>query len=173
MFSKDDLDRLITKEAAPAVTLLLPTHAAGREIRQDPIRLRRLADNPGCLDDAELHRRAYGVVETHLSPGRGAARDKLDQALNDGSGRATTGIAQIIPAARHGRVDKLLLAAEDHLWGKIEERAETILVQKSEEPAAEDLLDAAAEMLLKGRRVAMLPKEELPEHGAATALFRY
>lgn len=39
MFSKSDLDQLITEEAAPAVRLL-PTHVAGREIPQHPIRLR-------------------------------------------------------------------------------------------------------------------------------------
>lgn len=133
-----------------------------------------LLENPDSLGEAELHRRAYAVVAPQLTSGRAIERDRLDQALNDGSGRATTEIAQIIPAARDGRVDTLFLAAEDHVWGRIEERAESILVRKSDEPAAEDLLDdAAIATLLKGGRVEVLPKEEMPESGAAAAIFRY
>lgn len=44
MFNRGDLDRLIASDAYPAVTLLLPTHIAGRDVRQDPIRLRNLVD---------------------------------------------------------------------------------------------------------------------------------
>jgi hypothetical protein len=42
MFSRRDLDELVTIEAAPAAAVYLPTHRAGREIRQDPIRLKNL-----------------------------------------------------------------------------------------------------------------------------------
>src|SRR5579883_1833359 len=44
MLSRDDLDRLIANDRHPAVTILLPTHRAGREVRQDAIRLRNLLD---------------------------------------------------------------------------------------------------------------------------------
>ena len=42
MFSRSDLDELVAMDAQPAVSLYLPTHIAGREIRQDPIRLKNL-----------------------------------------------------------------------------------------------------------------------------------
>src|SRR5438105_15663998 len=42
MFSRIDLDELVAMDARPAVSLYLPTHVAGREIRQDPIRLKNL-----------------------------------------------------------------------------------------------------------------------------------
>jgi hypothetical protein len=42
MFSRSDLEELVAAEAQPAVSIYLPTHVAGREIRQDPIRLRNL-----------------------------------------------------------------------------------------------------------------------------------
>ncbi len=42
MFSSSDLDELVAVEARPAVSIYLPTHMAGREIRQDPIRLKNL-----------------------------------------------------------------------------------------------------------------------------------
>jgi len=42
MFSRSDLDDLVAMDAQPAVSLYLPTHLTGREIRQDPIRLKNL-----------------------------------------------------------------------------------------------------------------------------------
>jgi release factor family 3 len=42
MFSRSDLDELVAQESHPAVSIYLPTHVAGREIRQDPIRLKNL-----------------------------------------------------------------------------------------------------------------------------------
>ena len=42
MFSRSDFDELVTIDVQPAVSIYLPTHIAGREIRQDPIRLKNL-----------------------------------------------------------------------------------------------------------------------------------
>ena len=42
MFSSSDLDELVAVEARPAISLYIPTHVAGREIRQDPIRLKNM-----------------------------------------------------------------------------------------------------------------------------------
>ena len=42
MISRSDLDELVAMDARPAVSIHLPTHVAGREIRQDPIRLKNL-----------------------------------------------------------------------------------------------------------------------------------
>ena len=42
MFSRKDLDELLDCESSPAISLFLPTHTVGREIRQDPIRLKNL-----------------------------------------------------------------------------------------------------------------------------------
>ncbi len=42
MFSKSALDELVATEAQPTVSIYLPTHVAGREIGQDPIRLKNL-----------------------------------------------------------------------------------------------------------------------------------
>lgn len=42
MLTKDDLATLMTADATPAVSIFLPTHIAGREVRQDPIRLKVL-----------------------------------------------------------------------------------------------------------------------------------
>jgi hypothetical protein len=42
MFQRNDLDQLLAFDKRPAVSIYLPTHPAGREVRQDGIRLRKL-----------------------------------------------------------------------------------------------------------------------------------
>jgi hypothetical protein len=42
MFSRTDLEELVMMEVQPAISIFLQTHVAGREVRQDPIRLKNL-----------------------------------------------------------------------------------------------------------------------------------
>ena len=42
MFVRNDLDELVGCDKRPAVSIYMPTHSAGREVRQDAIRLRNL-----------------------------------------------------------------------------------------------------------------------------------
>jgi hypothetical protein len=42
MFLRNDLDQLLAFDKRPAVSIYFPTHPAGREVRQDAIRLRKL-----------------------------------------------------------------------------------------------------------------------------------
>ena len=42
MLLRNDLDELLAFDQSPAVSVYLPTHSAGREVRQDAIRLRNL-----------------------------------------------------------------------------------------------------------------------------------
>src|ERR1700738_3765936 len=58
MFSRSDLDEVAAMDARPAVSIFLPTHIAGREIRQDPIRLKNLLSS--AADRLPPHRRRPG-----------------------------------------------------------------------------------------------------------------
>jgi hypothetical protein len=75
MFTTEDLRALVTETASPAVSIFLPTHVKGREIRQDPVRLRKL------LDGAERALAARGMrsedARDMLMPGRALEQDAL------------------------------------------------------------------------------------------------
>jgi hypothetical protein len=47
MLFRNDLDELLAYDQYPAVSVYLPTHPAGRELRQDAIRLRNLLSTAG------------------------------------------------------------------------------------------------------------------------------
>ncbi len=74
MFCKNDLERLLTVDAVPAVSIFLPTHIAGRDIRQDVIRLRNLISK--AQDElCEKHGLRRPDAEAFLKP----AADLLEQ----------------------------------------------------------------------------------------------
>jgi Bacterial archaeo-eukaryotic release factor family 3 len=56
MFRRKDLDELVEWETPPAISLFLPTHIAGREIRQNPIRLRNLVTQAAARLRSEWRR---------------------------------------------------------------------------------------------------------------------
>lgn len=57
MFAQTDLTRLITSNSANTVSIFMPTHPTGKEVRQDPIRLKNL------LTDAQSKLTAGGLSE--------------------------------------------------------------------------------------------------------------
>ena len=56
MLFRNDLDELLAFDQYPAVSVYLPTHPAGREARQDAIRLRNLRQggNVTLVDRSQL-----------------------------------------------------------------------------------------------------------------------
>jgi hypothetical protein len=74
MIDKDSIRALLRSEHSPAVSVYLPTHVAGREIRQDPIRFRTL------LDAAAERLLRTGMrkpeIEEVLEPGYQLVRDE-------------------------------------------------------------------------------------------------
>src|SRR3954471_11908046 len=73
MFLRNDLDELLACEIRPAVSIYLPTHKAGREIRQDSIRLRNLLGTAAARLGAD---RRSPEVEALLEPARRLVEDE-------------------------------------------------------------------------------------------------
>src|SRR5689334_5625269 len=73
MFTRSDLDQLAAVDARPAVSLYLPTHLAGREIRQDPIRLKNLLSS-AAEQLATIWRKPE--IEEFLEPAAALVRDE-------------------------------------------------------------------------------------------------
>jgi hypothetical protein len=72
MFSRSDLDELVASEADPAISIYLPTHTAGREIRQDPTRLKNLLSS--AAERLALRRRKP-EIEALLAPAAALVAD--------------------------------------------------------------------------------------------------
>src|SRR5512140_3948861 len=61
ILSRDDLRSLIDKQNGPCVSIFMPTHRAGRQVQQDPIRFKNL------IRRAEEQLREQGVRSTDAS----------------------------------------------------------------------------------------------------------
>jgi hypothetical protein len=73
MFLRNDLDQLLAFNKRPAVSIYFPTHPAGREVRQDAIRLRKLLSSAAKRLAAE-HRAP--AIDALLEPARKLVDDE-------------------------------------------------------------------------------------------------
>jgi hypothetical protein len=82
-------------------------------------------------------------------------------------------VKEILPAARHGRVEALFLACDVDLWGRLD-RGEEVEVHQAPERGDEELLDEAALFSLRsGGAVFGMARGEVPGGGELAAIFRY
>ncbi|HZP83493.1 MAG TPA: hypothetical protein VFB21_17750, partial [Chthonomonadaceae bacterium] len=91
-----------------------------------------------------------------------------------GTGHASDHIEEIVPAARYGRIDALLVADSRPQWGRFEGDHHQVMLHASAEPGDEDLVNyAAIQTLLNGGTIYTVEPEVLPNSAALAAIFRY
>jgi hypothetical protein len=130
-------------------------------------------ENPEVLGKRELHRLAYEKMRPLFAGKEDQALEKFNLVFGQGQPRASIDLAEVVEAARSGRVDTLFVADDTHLWGRLDPASG--LVQHSEQsPEDEDLLDyATAETWRNGGAVRVLPRSSAPFGKPVSAIFRY
>jgi hypothetical protein len=128
--------------------------------------------NPDGLDDGQLHRVAWEIVEPHFAE----ARRSILSHFADFSNTAKTSdrIEEILPAACHGRVRALFLQMQAHAWGTFDANTLSVEVHNSPAEGDVDLLDLATVCVLQNKgMVYALPRDQMPAESNVAALFRY
>lgn len=132
-----------------------------------------VAANPFAFGDAELHRRALSVVQPLLDTEVNAVLDQVNARLGTAEPTVAIRLEEIIAAADEGRVDALIVASDEALWGRWEP-GKLIAAHGHESPGDEDLTNVAAVLALRtGGRVFALPLEHLPRRSRAVATLRF
>jgi hypothetical protein len=130
--------------------------------------------NPASLDAVRLHEAAYAVVRPRLEAGRREAVGRFEALFASRDSRAVTGIEDLVKAAYRGRVDTLLLAEHETVWGRYHEAIDDVATGDEFAATGEDLLEAAAVQTLRhGGEVHLLSKEEMNSPDPAAAILRY
>lgn len=125
-----------------------------------------------AIDDEQLHRRSWAIVEPLLNAELEAERERYDERA--ARGLASHDVDEVIAAARQGRVDTVFLSADEVLWGRYDEDSGETYGHEQREPGDEDLLDRAMlETMLTGGKVYPLEGEGMPEGSGVAAIFRY
>ena len=132
-----------------------------------------VAGNPEQVPIAELHKRAWAIVEPVFTRARQQAAQRYLDAAGRGRGAARA-VPEIVRAAMQGQVDTLFVAAGEQRWGTADPHTFEVTSHDQAQPGDEDLLDrAAVHTLLNSGTVLALPAQQVPSQGPAAALLRY
>jgi hypothetical protein len=131
-----------------------------------------VAGNPDRLRPDELHARVWPLVEPHFRRDRAEAIARY-RALK-GTDRAAHEVAEVVLAARDGRVDVLFVAVGVRTWGTVDAEARAVQIGAEATGQNEDLLNlAAVDTLQRQGTVYALPPAEMPDEAPVAAVLRY
>jgi hypothetical protein len=124
----------------------------------------------------DLQAAAWEIVEPHFLADRRKAAERFGDLK--GSGRSSTDLAAILPAAHEGRVDTLFVARGVRVWGSYDVENRKMKPQSDQKSSSkngnEDLLNlAAVQAYLNGGKVFVVNPQEVPDSKQAAAIFRY
>lgn len=130
--------------------------------------------NPDALDADELHRRACDLLEGEITDDAWESIDHFNSLFHDSSPRAQTHTDEVVRAARWGRLDTLIVAEGQHVWGRFDEQADRVETHREAQAGDDDLLDfAALQTLLNGGEVKVVDRDHVPGGGSVAAILRY
>lgn len=128
--------------------------------------------NPDALTPAELHSRAWEVVEERFRATRRDAAERYGDL--SGTGRASADLDEVLLAALDGRVDTLFVGRGVRQWGRFDPAGRSIERHEEQNGGSEDLLDRAAVLtFVNSGRVFAVDPAEVPGGGPVAAIFRY
>jgi hypothetical protein len=131
-----------------------------------------IAGNPERLSAETLHRQAWSMLEPRFARAQEEAAARYRQLA--GTGKTSTDVALVVPAAHHGRVEMLFTAREAQQWGTYDPEADRVHLLAEGPPGSQDLLDlAVVEALTRGAAVHVVEPPRMPEPAAVAAVFRY
>lgn len=162
-------------DPAPVVLVAEP-HLAGNFIKvaKLPQLLGETVEvNPFALSDADLHARALGVIQPLLQAEVETLVDQVNARLGSAENTVAIRLEEILAAADDGRVDAVLVAQDEVLWGQ-HRPGHVPSAHGHEVPGDEDLLNVACVQTLRtGGRAFTLPRARLPRQAPAVATLRY
>jgi len=170
----EGLGQVLKDERAPlvlaGVDYLLPLY---KEANTYPHLLEQgVTGSPEALTPAELHRRAWEIVQPRFLEAKQAARAQYQELA--GTGRTSTNVREVVPAAYHGRVDVLFVAVGIKQWGRLDPDTHSVHLSEEPVPGDEDLLDVAAvQTVLNGGTAYAVQSEKVPDNAPLAAIFRY
>lgn len=189
--SEDDPDEYITRyfhrvdegvsdwlagEEAPlvlaGVEYLLPLY---QEANSYPhILSEGIKKDPQALTPAELHARAWEIVEPLFKDDQEEAYNAYYHLADSEPDRTSQAIEEIVPAAYFERVEVLFVALDAVRWGRFDPENSEVELHEEAQPKDKDLLDlAAAHTLQNGGTVYAVERDDIPGESPLAAVFRF
>lgn len=128
--------------------------------------------SPDELSEVEIREQAVRLLEGRHTGEVRAVYDRYRHAAR--TPRATNQIDQIVPAAAQGRVESLIAAFDQRVWGFWDGDAQRVRFSGNEQTGQVDLVDLAVrETLRHAGQVCVVPRQEVPDEAVAAAVLRW
>lgn len=166
----------IGNDTAPIILAAEPETAGHfpRVARLPTLQAEVLHVNPFALTDADLLARVVEMMRPVLDAEVETVLEQVQARLGTGEPTVAIRLEEIVAGAWFGRVDAVVVASDDALWGTFDPDTNTVHAHGHPVGADEDLLNVAAVKALQtGGRAYALPLERLPRRSPAVATMRY
>lgn len=131
-----------------------------------------IPENVKILEADELHRQAWPLVEPYFTEAKETAIEHFHEMQV--TGKTSTSLQEVVPAACYGRVDQLFVAVGIQQWGNFDPDSNRVEIHEDTQPGDEDLLNMAAiQTFLNGGTVYAVEPDKVPESASVAAVFRY
>ncbi len=130
--------------------------------------------NPEKISAAELHCKAWEIVEPHHQTNLTKAAERYHNLAGNEHKLASADIKTVLPAAAESRIETLFVALGVQRWGTFNQKSGAVTLHKENEMGDHDLLDfAAIQAFSSGADVYAMEPSKVPGGGPVAAVFRY
>ncbi len=120
----------------------------------------------------DLHREARALLKPYFEQRTKTALESFG--IHSATEKTSTDASEVIPAAHYGRVSRLFVAKDEHLWGTFDEMNNSLEIHETKNEDDECLLDKAViKTVQTGGEVHFLDRSDIPGNGSIAALMRY
>lgn len=167
-------EHISQRNKLPLILVALSEHQGEfRRISQNSyLQAEGVAINPKAIDEAELKKMAWGLMEPKYHAKLDGLKDdyRLAQSRNLGSNV----IAEVAKAGAEGRVSTLFLEEDKILPGHIDTKTGQITPGDLKNPETDDLLDDLGALVEDtGGEVYLIPAKHMPSDTGLAAIYRY
>lgn len=134
-----------------------------------------ICGDPGRLTRTELHRQAVNLIDAHYESELRSARDRFQRIAE--TAEVSRLLEEIVPAACQGRVNSVIAAFGQRIWGTWDPVGQMVVVldrSRIRQSGTTDLLDLALrETLRHGGDVKVVAPEFVPDSASLAAVLRW
>lgn len=129
--------------------------------------------NPADVDLVSLHDEARELLTPYFSKDRKTKKEKFFEV--QGTGKSSTRIEEIVPAAVDGKIDTLFVQTGSDIFGIYDPAGRDVIVREKDQTPNVSLLNLiAVKTLDQGGKIYFQSKEDMPDDTSiVNAVFRY
>jgi hypothetical protein len=128
--------------------------------------------NPELLNAGDLQKKAWHLIEPYFAAEMHKAAAQYRNLT--GTGKVSSDIADVAPAAYTGKVGWLFIARNQQVWGKFDPESHTVELAQENTNGSQDLIDfVATQAIRNGAAVYAVDPETVPDDSPIAAVYRY